>query len=101
MLLLGSANRDERRFRDPDVLDVTRASLRNVGFGAGIHFCIGAPLARLEAQVAVPQLLRALGDYALDGPAVRPQGSVLMRAFLNLRIRPTPAMTSLASEARI
>jgi cytochrome P450 len=94
LLMLGSANRDERRFSAPDVLDVTRPSLRNVAFGAGIHFCIGAPLARLETRLAVPALLRALGDLVLDGPAVRPTGSVLMRAFLNLRVRSASTVTS-------
>ena len=50
LLLWASANRDERRFPDPDVLDLGRRPLRNVAFGEGIHFCLGAPLARLEAQ---------------------------------------------------
>jgi cytochrome P450 len=100
LLLLGSANRDERRFDDPDVLDVTRPSLRNVAFGAGVHFCIGAPLARLEARLAIPALLRALGDYTLDRPAVRPRGSVVMRAFLNLGVHPTRAAVPLAAGTR-
>jgi cytochrome P450 len=96
-LLLGSANRDERRFSDPDVLDVTRPSLRNVAFGAGVHFCIGAPLARLEARLAIPALLQTVGDYTLDAPVIRPRGTANMRAFLNLRVRPARPQAPLAA----
>jgi cytochrome P450 len=57
LIFYGSANRDERRFVNPDVFDVARNPQDHLGFGFGIHYCIGAPLARLEVSIAINALL--------------------------------------------
>ncbi len=73
-LLLGSGNHDPEAFSDPDGLDITRANNRHLAFGMGMHYCLGAPLARLEGQVAMQTLLRRFPDLRLsDDPARAPQ----------------------------
>ncbi len=67
LCLLGSANRDESAYPDrPDALDITRPNVRPLSFGGGIHFCLGAQLARIEAEVAIGTLLRRLPGLQLD-----------------------------------
>jgi cytochrome P450 len=85
LVLLGSANRDERKFPDPDCFDVTRTSPDHVGFGYGIYYCLGAPLARLEGRLALEALLFAcpafthvreyvlrIATYLVRGPQTLP-----------------------------
>ncbi len=71
VLVWASANRDERRWVDPDRLDITRDPQRHVSFGDGIHHCLGAPLARLEARIVFEELFRRIPEYAVAGPIVR------------------------------
>jgi cytochrome P450 len=71
--LLGSANHDEDIFERPTELDLSRSPNPHIGFGAGIHFCIGAPLARLEMSTALPMLMRAFPNLTLtQEPVLRP-----------------------------
>ncbi len=70
-LLFGSANRDDRRWPDPDTLDVTRTPERHVAFGEGIHHCLGAPLARLEGKIVLEELLGRIPAYVVNGPVER------------------------------
>ena len=70
ILIWASANRDERRWEEPDVLDLTRPRRRHVAFAEGIHHCLGAPLARLEGAIAIEEILRAAPDWESRG---RPQ----------------------------
>jgi len=85
IVILGSANRDPERFPDPDVLDLDRDDTKHVAFGRGSHYCLGAPLARLEGEVALTTLLRRL-------PGIR-----LAVTREELRWRPVPLFRSLAS----
>ena len=70
-LVWASANRDDRVWEAPDRLDITRKPTRHVAFGEGIHHCIGAPLARLEAGVVFEELFKRVPGYAVVGPTER------------------------------
>ena len=63
---LASANRDPEQFTKPERFDITRTPNRHVAFGHGIHFCIGAPLSRMEAAVALPMIFKQLPNLRLE-----------------------------------
>jgi cytochrome P450 len=91
-LLIGAANRDPDVFERPDELDLARADNRHLGFGFGIHHCLGAPLARMEAQVALPALLRRSRDISLaSGATVSYRQNVVLRGLVDLPVHLTPA----------
>ena len=66
LLLIGSANRDPRRYPNPDVYDVHRADIQHLTFGYGLHYCLGANLARLEGRVALDELLNRWPEWDID-----------------------------------
>ncbi|MGY1731682.1 cytochrome P450 [Geodermatophilus sp. SYSU D01045] len=86
VLVTGAANRDERQFPDPDTFDVTRPRGRHLGFGEGVHGCLGAPLARLEARIALEEALPVLGEYTLAGAPTFYPSSPNMYVWKNLPI---------------
>jgi len=81
LFMTGAANRDPAVFADPDRFDIARSPNPHLAFGAGIHYCVGAPLARLEAEVAFEQLLRHRPALAL----ARPDEAPAWRKLINLR----------------
>jgi cytochrome P450 len=87
MLLYGSANRDPEEFADPEEFKLGRDSNRHVGFGQGIHRCVGAPLARLELKVVLEQVLARMPGFSLagDDAAVARYGT--SRSYRTLRLR--------------
>lgn len=85
LVLLGAANRDPERFTDPTRFDPGRAQSPPLSFGAGAHYCLGAGLARLEAQVAFPLLLRRLPELALAGEPTR-RNRLTLRGYETLPV---------------
>jgi cytochrome P450 len=86
LVLFASANRDPREFDRPDELILDRDGSRNLSFGEGVHFCIGMPLARLEARVGITELLSREPRFVLDGACQRYPSHVI-RGYSNIPVR--------------
>ncbi|WFB09073.1 cytochrome P450 [Streptomyces sp. LX-29] len=88
LVVLAAADRDPERFRHPDTLDLSRGDNQHLGYGHGIHYCLGAPLARLEAQTALATLLRRLPDLRLaaEESDLRWRGGLIMRGLRTLPV---------------
>jgi cytochrome P450 len=86
MTFLAAANRDPAQFADPDRLDIGRADNRHIAFGWGIHFCLGAPLARVEGQIAINTLVRRLPKLALAGDKADWRFSLTLRGLERLPV---------------
>ena len=84
--VIGAANRDPKQFADPDRLDVSRKDNRHIAFGFGIHFCLGAPLARLEGQIALGTLLRRMPKLALVSDVPEWRESSTLRGLKSLPV---------------
>ena len=87
LALIGAANRDPAKFSDPDRLDVGRTEAPPMSFGSGIHHCLGAALARLEAQVVLDRLLDRFGTVELVGGQPQHRDSLTLRGLVDLRMR--------------
>jgi cytochrome P450 len=86
---IASANRDESQFTNPDMLDIARDPNRHLAFGQGIHFCLGASLARLEGQIAIGTLLARARDLrlAVDASALRWRSGLVLRGLKSLPVK--------------
>ncbi|AJE83013.1 cytochrome P450 hydroxylase [Streptomyces albus] len=92
LVVLAAADRDPARFPAPDTLDLARTDNQHLGYGHGIHYCLGAPLARLEGQYALGTLLRRLPDLRLaaEPEELRWRGGLIMRGLRTLPVSFTP-----------
>ena len=86
LLLVGAANRDPAQFPDPDALDVARSPNRHLAFGRGIHFCLGAPLARLEGDVAFGALLERFPELRVAEGGAERSGTLVLRGMGKLEL---------------
>ncbi|HVA04100.1 MAG TPA: cytochrome P450 [Acidimicrobiales bacterium] len=96
LLLVGSANRDPDAFEHPDRYDLDRDTTKLISFGGGRHFCLGAPLARLEARVMLEELVARVADYDIDADGARRVHSINVRGFASL---PTTVTTRAATRS--
>jgi cytochrome P450 len=98
LVVLAAADRDPARFADPDTVDLARTDNPHLGYGHGIHYCLGAPLARMEARTALAALLTRLPDLRLaaDPAELRWRGGLIMRGLRTLPV----AFTAEARKAR-
>jgi cytochrome P450 len=90
LLLLGSANRDEDVFPDPETYDLDRSTQYLISFGSGRHFCMGAALARMEARVALTEVLARVKDFDVDPAGMERVHSINVRGFAALPTTVTP-----------
>jgi hypothetical protein len=86
LCMLGAANRDPKQFKDPDELDLKRLNNQHLAFGAGLHFCIGAQLARLEGQVAILNLVQRFPEMKLTGSRPEWAPTFGLRGLENLSV---------------
>jgi cytochrome P450 PksS len=92
MLGIAAANRDETIFSNPEQMDIQRTPNRHIAFGFGLHYCLGAPLARLEAQIAFTTLFERHPDLTLAVPveSLRWRGAPALRGLRALPVRLNP-----------
>ena len=90
LLLIGAANRDPEQFPEPQRLDLLRAENRHIAFGMGIHFCLGAPVARVEGQTAIGELISRTTKLEFLADEPRYNENLVLRGLAELPVRLTP-----------
>ncbi len=86
LLLFGAANRDPRRYRNPDTFDIHRDNISHLTFGKGLHYCLGANLARLEGRVALDELLNRFPEWEIDYDSAQLAPTSTVRGWEKLRL---------------
>lgn len=86
LLMLGAANHDPRRYENPDAFDIHRANISHLTLGKGLHYCLGANLARLEGKVALDELLNRFPEWGIDYGTMQLASTSTMRGWERLRI---------------
>ncbi len=90
-LLIISANRDERKYENAEQFDITRNARDHIGFGFGIHACVGAILARMEVRIAFEEILKVMPDYDIEADKLTRMHSPNVRGFTSIPVRFTPS----------
>jgi len=86
LCLAGSANRDERHWDDPDAFDIRRKAVGHLTFSYGIHYCLGAALARLEGRVALEEVLRRFPEWTVDEDNAKLASTSTVRGWESLPV---------------
>ena len=89
MAMIGAANRDPEQFRNPNKLDIERSDNRHLSLGHGIHYCLGAPLARIEAEIAFRTLLEKFPIIEIEEENMEYGGTFILRGVKRLLISST------------
>jgi cytochrome P450 len=95
-IMLGAANRDPARYDNPDNIDFTRTQIQPLTFGGGVHFCLGAPLARMETEVVFRKLAQRFSTFELDGDVSPHRDRLTLRAPSSVRLKVSPISTAQA-----
>ena len=90
LTIVAAANRDERHFDNPESFDISPRSQKPLTFGGGIHYCVGAALARLEGKIFLEELFTGYPNFSVDTESARLRGAFLFRGYEDLRVTLRP-----------
>ena len=87
LTIVAAANRDERHFDNPEAFDISPREQKPLTFGGGIHYCVGAALARLEGRIFLEELFLEYPNFSVDVESARLRGAFLFRGYQDLRVQ--------------